>query len=200
LPGDQAGKVAGLVILLLIAVCSVTDLRFRKVPNWATYPAVLWALLLAAGKSFLGSDAAPAEGKPPPLVDALAIVGLEEALQGAVVCFVIMLFVYQLTGGGAGDVKLAVALGVLLGMERGLSALIYSYIIGAAAILIWAVWTVGPLVLLRSLGRKLGSFFLPRWVAPPSAEQQTLLQTKVPLSAFFASGALIVLFGGDFRW
>jgi len=116
------------------------------------------------------------------------------------VCFTVMFFIYRLAGGGAGDVKLATALGALLGIEDGIGALICAYLFAAVTMLCWAIWTVGPLHLAASLGRRIGSFLLPFWVAPPNAEQEQLLHRKVPLSLFFALGTVLIWTGWPQTW
>jgi hypothetical protein len=119
---------------------------------------------------------------------------------GAGLCFLVMLFIYQLAGGGAGDVKLATALGALLGAESAVAMLVFTYVIGGTLTVAWAVWTVGPLLLLKSVGRRIGSFFLPMWVDPPSAEQELLLKRPIPLALFFALGTLPLLLGWEIPW
>src|SRR5262249_45056480 len=138
------GTWAGLVLALLVAACACTDLAWRKIPNWATYPALLWAVLLNAFAALApGVAGAPAwPGVDPTLHGAgapglLGHVGLGWCLLGAVACFVVMFFIYRLAGGGAGDVKLAAALGALLGLEGGLTALVFTYIAAGVAALAW---------------------------------------------------------------
>src|SRR5262245_119482 len=81
LPGQFLSSWAGLVLLLLLGVCTGTDLARHKVPNWATYPALGWAVALnAAGAALL-----------PGAAGFLGAVGLSSCLLGASVCFAIML-------------------------------------------------------------------------------------------------------------
>jgi len=127
LPGTPYSTINGYLIVVLLAVCSYTDIRWAKIRNSATYPTLLWALAinvldalcrrhasdLADERTTSGFDvyhASQAEWW-----DALGAVGLGESLAGAVLAFVVMLFIYRMAGGGAGDVKLATALGALLG-------------------------------------------------------------------------------------
>lgn len=200
LPDRMPGTLAGFVAVGLLLTCSLTDLRWHKVPNWATYSAFFWALLLNAYASL--ADAGPGfadDGQPTP-AQWLGALGFGASLAGAAVCFIIMFFIYRLAGGGAGDVKLAAALGALTGVEEGIAILICTYIVAAVAMLSWAIWTVGPLHLAASLGRRLGAFLLPLWVAPPTAEQELLLHRKVPLALFFALGTALVWTGWLQSW
>jgi prepilin peptidase CpaA len=199
------GTLTDLVVILLLATCTYTDLRYRKIPNWATYSAFLWAVVINGIASATGWVPDPTE------VDASSgfswmgflfhgSVGLAGCLIGAGLCFFIMIFIYEMAGGGAGDVKLVTALGGLFGVERSLQALIYSYIVAGVIIISWSIWMVGPSFLVKALARKIGSFILPRWVEKPSAEQDKLLKLPVPLSLFFALGAVPVLVGMEQPW
>ena len=40
------GTLAGLVLLAVLATCTVTDVRSHRIYNWATYSAFLWAILI----------------------------------------------------------------------------------------------------------------------------------------------------------
>ena len=60
-------------------------------------------------------------------------------------CFLITLFGYDLSGGGAGDVKLAAVIGALLGVHDGVFAVAYSYVVAAIAIIAWSTYNNGPL-------------------------------------------------------
>lgn len=70
---------------------------------------------------------------------------LLEALYGAGVLLVIMLFLYFVSRGGMGegDVKLAPSLGIWLGLEQGLLCLLLAFVSGGI---------VGALLLLRRRG------------------------------------------------
>ncbi len=181
---SQVGTVSGLLLMLLVAVVSYTDIRWRKIPNWATYTAFGYAILLngicaATGQmhqSLLGS------------------VGLGNSLMGGTVLLLSMLVVFSFTGGGAGDVKLVACLGAILGLGRGLDAVLLSFVVAGVVLLSWAILAKGPVVMLGSLLRSVGHFCVPLWVSPPAEEQRHLLHAPVPLAPFFAAGSLLVLF------
>lgn len=189
---EPIGTFAGLLVVLLAAACSYTDLLWGKIYNWATYPALLWALALNTAAALAESG-----GGPPGWLGA---VGLGDALLGAGACFGVMLVAYRLSGGGAGDVKLAAAFGALLGLERGLNALILAYVLGAVVVVCGMVARVGPLAFFGGVLRRLGSWLLPGVVADPSVEQRRMLDRPVPLAAFFAVGALVAAMGGRLPW
>src|SRR5690349_24929348 len=45
----------GAILVVLLVVVSGTDLAWHKIPNWATYPAILWALAIEAVVSMAGA-------------------------------------------------------------------------------------------------------------------------------------------------
>lgn len=176
------GTLSGLVLLSMLVASSVTDLSRRKIFNWATYSAAAWAFAI----NVLGAFAFTTE---------LGAIGIRQSLLGFGACFGVMLFAYCLARGGAGDVKLAAAIGALVGVEQGLLAIAVSYVLAGVAILAWSVWTQGPLQLLAAMGRFFGSMLLPMWVSAPSKTDRVLLQKPIPLAGFFAVGTLIVVLG-----
>ena len=180
---SPVSSVSGFVLLLLLVTCSITDLRQRKIYNWATYSAGVWALMINMAPEVFGAQTAKT----------LGAIGLQQSLLGGIGCFVLMLVAYTLARGGAGDVKLASAIGALIGFESGMLAIAFSYILAGAVIALWSVWSRGPWILARALGRLAGSAILPRWIDRPNQNDQALLNTPVPLGGFFAVGTLIVV-------
>ena len=181
--GSPVSSVSGFVLLLLLATCSITDLRQRKIYNWATYSAGAWALMINTAPEVLGAQTAKT----------LGAIGLQQSALGGIGCFVLMLVAYTLARGGAGDVKLAAAIGALIGFESGMLAIALSYILAGAVIALWSIWSRGPWKLATALGRLAGSAILPQWISCPNENDQSLLNTPVPLAGFFAVGTLIVV-------
>lgn len=107
---------------------SYTDLRELLLYDWLT------ALLAAVGLLRL-------------LCAPTALVGLEQGLLGAAVLLALMLVLYFASRGGLGegDVKLAPVLGLWLGLEQGLLALLFAFVSGGA---------VGVLLLACGWGRR----------------------------------------------
>lgn len=120
-------------MLLLTAVAAVTDVRRQKIFNWTTYPGILAGIALNALTG--GWPAA------------------EESLLGFLACGGVMLacFVFFPDLGG-GDVKLIAMLGAGLGLNDGILAMLWTFVIGFAAGLAVLVWNFGALTLiLRTL-------------------------------------------------
>lgn len=93
---------------------------------------------------------------------------LLEALYGAGVLLVIMLFLYFVSRGGMGegDVKLAPALGIWLGLDQGLLCLLLAFVSGGV---------VGSLLLLCRRGK---------------------LKQAIPFGPFLCAGAVAAYFCG----
>ncbi|CAM4313164.1 A24 family peptidase [Lacicoccus alkaliphilus] len=98
-------------LIVVLAVCVVTDLRKRKIYNKVIFP----SLLIAFGMNIA------IEG----------ISGLGESLLGFAAGFALLLIPYILGGMGAGDVKLLGLIGALKGSGFVLESFIYTAVIGA---------------------------------------------------------------------
>jgi prepilin peptidase CpaA len=181
------GTFSGLVLLLCLTACAASDLYCRKIFNCVTYSALLWAMVVNATASCLDVAGYASD------LSWLGAIGLKQSLGGAALCFLAVLLAYCLARGGAGDVKLATAVGALIGAEQGVLAVALSYIIAGAAAAAWTAWARGPRELLGSFGRLFGSMLFPRWVSPPTPADQVLLNQQIPLGGFFAVGTLLVV-------
>jgi len=177
------GTLAGLVLVAALGTCAVTDVRGHRIYNWTTYSAFLWAMAinLAASVWPYGSPAW------------LGGVGIGQSLAGAGLCFLITLAGYHMSGRGAGDVKLATAIGALMGIHGGVFAVAYSYIVAAGAIIVWSAWMNGPLAIVKAALRTIGSVLGPLWPFPPTASDSALLIRPIPLGPYFAIGTLLVV-------
>ena len=134
-------------MLVLTAIAAVTDFRQQKIFNWTTYPGIVAGLglqVLEAGWS-----------------------GLEDGLLGFFICGGIMLacFVFFPDLGG-GDVKLIAMLGAGLGVNDGILAMLWTFVIGFAAGLALLIWKVGALQLIRNTARQLREFIVFRGRVP----------------------------------
>jgi prepilin peptidase CpaA len=107
-----------LVLAAALIVCSVTDIRDRRIPNLVTFPLAAAALVANAAGSFDAALAAP-----------LGAIGLPASLAGLSACFALMLANHLFAGHGAGDVKLAAGIGGCVGFEVGLITLAYAYMV-----------------------------------------------------------------------
>lgn len=175
---------SGVLVIALLLTASVTDLRWHKIPNWATYSACLWGIVINSYAHFASAE----------MSLKLGAVGLTHSLLGALLPLVFMVLLFSVTGGGAGDVKLTAALGALLGLSRVIDAILCSFIVAGVIAVLRAIWLQGPMNLLSFAWRSLGHKVLPGSVLPPNAEQQKFMKQPMPLGPSFAIGTLLVLF------
>lgn len=191
------GTLAGFVLLATLIASAITDIKYQRIYNWTTYAAFVWALAI----NIVASSGARTEDSALPLLEPAATVGhpllggigITECLAGAGLCFLVTLFGYDLSGGGAGDVKLATVIGAFLGLRAGVFAVGYSYIVAGIAIIAWTTWKYGPFALAKAGFRKVGRLFGHLWPFPQTAEDQKILMTPVPLGPYFAIGTILVV-------
>lgn len=189
---DPLQGVSGVVLALLVVTTTVTDLQRRRIPNWATYTAAAWALALALGATIVadrGAMRVPFAAEPVPGERLLAHADIGTAAGGFGIGFGAMFVLYGIFRGGAGDVKLAGALGALVGSDRILDALVYGYIVAGVAVACWLVVTFGPVGLFREVARGL-RFRRMDNEQPDGA----VLQRKLAMAPFLNTGVLIALF------
>lgn len=97
-----------LIIVLIIA--TVKDIRFRRIPNWLTFPTMIVAIAYHTGMKGLE--------------------GFFFSIEGIGVGMAVLILPYLMGGMGAGDVKLMGAVGGLLGPKGAFVALICTALIG----------------------------------------------------------------------
>jgi prepilin peptidase CpaA len=109
-----------MAVVIVAVISAVTDLRFRKIPNWLSLSAALTGLLL----NFFFSG----------------FQGLGSALVGSIAGFLLLFFVYLVGGMGAGDVKLMAAIGAFLGPWLIFVAFIWTALAGGVLALLLIGW------------------------------------------------------------
>ena len=97
-------------IALVVGTAIITDLRWRRIPNSLTLPAVVTALIIRLAF----------QGWP----------GLGLALGGALIAPIVLLLLHFGRGLGMGDLKLAAAVGAFFGPVPAVVAMFASAIIG----------------------------------------------------------------------
>ena len=171
---------SGGMLVLMLAVCSWTDLQSRRIPNWATYAGILWGLASNAWQSGWGT---------PESERWLGAIGITDSAIGLLVLFLGLMFIFGVSGGGAGDVKLVGAMGAFLGLKEGIEAVMLSFVFCAL---------ISLLLLACQRAGRAQSTTENREAASPSSDSpneppQKVLKTRIPLAPFFAFGTLLIL-------
>lgn len=155
-----------IVLLLLVGVASVTDTTRGRIYNWTTYPGLLAGLLF---QSLDVSNAGHLE---------FNATGLTESLLGVAGCGGIMLACFLLSDMGGGDVKLLAVVGAFLGLQNGLTALLWTIVLGGFGGLAMLVWRVGAGRILVGTFKHLSLVLRSRgWVPLEPAEREPLGRT-----------------------
>ncbi len=194
------GTACGLTLLALLLTTIVTDSCWKRIPNWATYPALTWLLAfnvfgsLSAGSGFESSRALAETGSWP-LVGppSLGAIGISASLFGAVSCFAVMVVLSGFLRGSGGDVKLMTAIGACLGVRYGLLAMLLGYVLAGCWSLILCTWYYGLWNIVRGVFAWIGHLLMPMMVARPVVHDDRLLKSGVPLGAHFALGTVLAL-------
>jgi prepilin peptidase CpaA len=155
----------------------VSDVRFHRIPNWLTLPALLAALLVSP---WAGATSGPLE-----------------AAMGAALGFALLVGPYALGGMGAGDVKVLMGLGAWLGPEAMSGAAVWAVIAGGAfgVILLTLRGEIVPYV--QRWSRMFWSTLRLRRISyePPTAG--SVASGGIPFAAAIAVGLAIQWYGGS---
>lgn len=159
-----------LFALIICAICAFTDWRNGKVYNLVTYPAIIAGILL----SLFSLD--------PNLVQSLigAFGGL--LLYGLFWC---------IGGLGAGDVKLMVAIGALLGLPFLLLSSFYVICLAAIFSIFHLAWKGKLFPFLKWLGLSGVALIVPGVEVPKLAKEQL---TTIPFAPFIFVGIAVTLY------
>jgi prepilin peptidase CpaA len=181
------------LVVGLTLVATVTDVAWRRIDNWTTYPGMTAAVLINLAGWLLVRYTATAEAWQPWL-GWIEPDGLPNSLAGLAACGLLMLVCFVFFRIGGGDVKLLEMTGAFLGLEKGVEMLLWTFVLGGAVGLIVLVWRIGPGVLLSRLLRQL--LWLVRlgsW-GPLSADERLELQAPLFLAPCALGGLVIVHF------
>ncbi len=109
--------VCAVLTVLLVGAAMITDLRWRRIPNFLTFSAFGVALVVRI--SFQGWA------------------GLGDALVGAVLAPGLLLLLHAGRGLGMGDLKLAAAIGAIVGPLLAISTILLSAVAGGLLAIAW---------------------------------------------------------------
>ncbi len=162
------------VLLLSLVVSSATyfDLTTHRIPNGLTYGAVLMALVW---HGFVWTMA---------WQESVAV-SWQDSLLGGTLCGAMMFGLWQMKAIGGGDVKLAIALGLFMGLVPAVTGILMAHLVAAGFVVAW----LGARCLVAS-----GSLALPAgWMARLQLNQPLTGSTRLPMAGFYAAGVLLVI-------
>jgi prepilin peptidase CpaA len=163
------------LLIILVLIAGYYDIRFRRIPNWLVLSGLVLGLAL---NSFLFEWA-----------------GLRASLLGIGLAFIVYFSMYLLRGMGAGDVKLMMAIGSLVGPGPWFFILISTGILGG----------IVAVILLLSRGRLRHTFWnvgflldrLMHFEAPyatnPELDVRSGKGVRLPHGAVIAAGVIVFL-------
>ena len=162
--------------LLLLVLCAYWDVRYRRIPNWATLPGI--ALGLGLNGLFFGWH------------------GLKTSGLGLLVGFGALLVLFVLGWMGGGDVKLMAAVGALKGYPFVVSALFYSLIVALVIGVAMLIWNRKTLRTLKNMFYVIGSR-VSRLVPKQNIDRE---QTqKIPFGLAIVLGTIWAMIAG-YAW
>lgn len=161
-------------LCLALCVCAFTDLTARRIPNPATLPLILLALIIHSLHAWPS--------------------GLFFSLKGLALGFALLLPAYLLGGLGAGDVKLMAAVGAVLGVKQTMSAFLIIALLGG-------VVALGMMAQQRQMGmrfKRLGAAFsllvLGRTLDGLRVHDRSSLKKEgIPYGAVIAVGTVLLV-------
>lgn len=165
-----------IVMGLLLVVASITDLRYGRIYNVVTYPAVAIALI---GHTLVGGIGGVSDGD----------FGLAGAAVGLAVGFLPLLAAWLAGGIGGGDAKVMAAIGALGGWRFALDTLFYG--LAVAAVMAFAIM-IHRRILLQTLKRVAAFVYLAFTPSKP-ANPTTQQSPKIAFGLALCIGAAIAL-------
>jgi prepilin peptidase CpaA len=160
--------------VLMALLAGILDWRYRKIPNWLT---VSGALAGIAANTFL-----------------FRVPGLKAALLGMAVGLGLLLPLVLIRSLGAGDWKLAGALGESLGPSQLLSVLIVTILIAGVMALATIIWKGRMKQTLRNMAHLLAALFSLR-LPGPEVSLDDPKSTKIPFGVAMAAAVLFYAAG-----
>ena len=182
---------ATILLLGLVSVATATDVARHKIYNWTTYTGILTALGLNALGSALVVGADVSEKR----LQALGWIPIGYSLIGLAACGFVMLVCFVLFQVGGGDVKLIAMLGAFLGPEKGIEAMLWTFVLGGCVGLIVLIWRVGSAQLIVHVFRYIVWTLRLGRLSPLTEEERAQLQPPLFLAPCALVAVVIVRFG-----
>ncbi len=163
------------VLILVVLIAGIYDIKYRRIPNWLSLTGITLGVLL---NTFLFEWA-----------------GVKSSLLGIGFAFIVYFPLYLLRGMGAGDVKLMMAVGALVGPGSWFAIFVITGILGGviAVVLLLSrgrlrktLWNVGFLL------HRLMQFRAP-YADNPELDVRSSQGVRLPHGAVIALGTVLFL-------
>jgi len=142
-------------LLAFLILATITDVRRHKIYNWNTYLGMTAGLLVNAWQD--------------------RWMGVESSLLGFLACGFVMLFCFVLFNVGGGDVKLIAMMGAFLGLQKGIEAMLWTFVLGGVCGLAMIIWRHGLLTIIANTFQHLRLVMRARsWIPLTNKERQPL--------------------------
>jgi prepilin peptidase CpaA len=158
--------------LIVLAVATVTDLRSHRIPNWLVVPFMAAGIMVSTW--FHGWH------------------GLGQSMGGLGLGVLLFGFLFWMGGMGAGDVKLAAAIGTWIGPSQLFFALVVTAMAGGVIVLVWAAF--GGFLKELFTGASNLTFGLKNREVREEMVIANPLKRKIPYAPAIAIGTLISFF------
>ncbi len=189
--------------MIVLFVATVTDLRSRRIPNWLVLPYLAAGILVSPWRPdwtvvrkgiWLPTDwPSFRQGVWPETSHGFGWHGLGQSCAGAGLGLLLFGILFLKFGMGAGDVKLAAAIGAWIGPQQLMFALFFTSMAGGILVLGWIAYLKIFKKLLRSVGDLI---FGRKREKQDDAENSlaSLLKKNVPYAPAIAIGAFMSFF------
>ena len=165
MPIIDTGHFSQIILIVVLIIAAISDIRFQKIPNWLTFPAMLAAVVINTSS--------------------MGLQGFLFSFGGILVGIAAMIIPYLMGGMGAGDAKLMGAVGGMLGPKGVFIAFLLTALIGG-------LYALGILAYCGGLGetvlrywQMLKMFFLTgkvSYVPPPAQDAKPRLRYGVAIA------------------
>jgi prepilin peptidase CpaA len=177
--------------LIVLAVATFTDLRYRRIPNWLVLPFLLAGIVVSPWRTdWCGiSQDFSWHG-----LGQFRWYGIGQSFAGLGFGLLIFGFLFWLGGMGGGDVKLFAALGVWLGPVQMFWALFLTSLVGGIMVLSWIAYRTVFRKLLLVAGDLVFGAKRNGMGREQEASLADLLKRKMPYAPAIAVGTLMSFF------
>jgi prepilin peptidase CpaA len=160
-------------LLLAVGFAAVVDIAKQKIPNWL----VLIVALIGLGWNFFSVDG----------------LGLADAGIGLIAGMLLMLPGYIFASMGAGDVKLMMAIGSVVGFSKVMDIVLYGYIAMIAMAILYIICRGGGIKLLVRYKGLFYGLWTGSW-AYQKTDNQDVVSRRLPLAPAIALSTVYVLY------